>query len=137
MVHQVFNDAFEALLAGWHRYMDLAATTDDAHKLAELREEIDALRERANRLQRIRSLDEGGDEDRDLAAYCPYIRTTIYVPNSDIRYTRDDILTFRCACDRQVGHQPKEWLQDAGNVGTKAADYSTGRTTRGRRLDRS
>lgn len=123
MVHQVFNDAFEALLAGWHRYMALAATTDDADKLAELQEEILELRGRADRLQQSRSLDDGRGEEADLAAYCPYLRTTVYIPGSEIRYTREDRLSFVCMCEREVTHRPAAWVRDTDEPGLKTGDY--------------
>lgn len=130
MVHQVFNDAFEALLSGWHRYMELAATTDDDAKLTEVQNEIWALRQRADRLQRAQSVDEGDLEELDLAAYCPFIGTTVYIPNSEIHYTRDDTLTFVCPCDREVGHRPKTWHHGAGGMGTKAGQYQPDRPKR-------
>jgi hypothetical protein len=119
MVHQVFNDAFEALLAGWHRYMDMAATTDDAAKLAELKDEIAELRTRATRFLLSRSLDGGGPEERELAAYCPFIRTTVYIPSNEIRYSRDDMLTFACECERQVRHRPTTWLRGTEDLAIK------------------
>ncbi len=123
MLHQVFNDAFEALLAGWHRHMDLAATTDNIFKLAESRKELDELRERAYRVRRAltpedRELDEG-----TLSAYCPFLKTTVYIPNSEVLYTRDDVLTFECVCAREVGHRPKEWLRDTESPEFKAPAY--------------
>jgi len=129
MVHQVFNDAFEALLSGWHRYMELAAATDDNTKLAEAANEICALRQRADRLQRAKSVDEGELEERDLATYCPFIRTTVYIPNNEISYTRDDVLTFVCACEREVGHRPKAWSHDDEDFGAKTGDYESAKPT--------
>ena len=123
MVHQVFNDAFEALLAGWHRYMALAATTDDSDKLAELQEEVVELRQRADRLQRALSPDDGEREEGELAAYCPFIRTTVYIPSNEVRYTRDDLLTFECRCEREVGHRPTAWRHDTKELGAKGGDY--------------
>ena len=112
MLHQVFNDAFEALLAGWHRHMDLAASTDNIFKLAESRMELDALRDRAYRIRRALT-----PEDRELAegvlsAYCPFLKDTVYIPTNEVQYTRDDLLTFQCLCEREVGHRPQEWLRD-------------------------
>ncbi len=137
MVHQVFNDAFEALLAGWHRYMALVASTDDAEKRAELFEEVDRLRGRADRLQKARSLDEDALEERDLAAYCPFIRTTVYIPNSEIRYTRDDMLTFVCVCEREVGHRPKAWLRNAEDPATGTGELGTNLPNRSRQTELS
>ena len=51
--------------------------------------------------------------DGTLAAYCPFLKTTVYIPTNQVRYTRDDVLVFQCACEREVGHRPKEWLRDA------------------------
>ncbi|NNC90901.1 MAG: hypothetical protein HKN80_00275 [Acidimicrobiia bacterium] len=123
MVHQVFNDAFEALLAGWHRHMDLAASTDNILKLAESRLEIDALRARAFQVRRSappadRELDHG-----HLSAYCPFLRTTVYVPTNELQYTRDDVLTFECECERKVAHRPKEWHRDTEEPAFTAPGY--------------
>jgi hypothetical protein len=122
MLHQVFNDAFEALLAGWHRHMDLAASTDDIFKLAESRKELDALRERALRVRR--GLPGDRDlEDSHLSAYCPFLKTTVYIPTNEVRYTRDDVLTFECLCEREVVHRPKEWLRDTRETALQAPEY--------------
>lgn len=123
MLHQVFNDAFEALLAGWHRHMDLAATTDDIFKLAESRMELDALRERAYRIRRALTPADRELEDAHLTAYCPFLKTTVYIPTNEVRYTRDDVLTFECVCEREVGHRPKEWLGDTREPAFQAPEY--------------
>jgi hypothetical protein len=123
MLHQVFNDAFEALLAGWHRHMDLAASTDDIFKLAESRREVDALRERAYRAGGAPTNEEREVEDGHLSAYCPFLTTTVYVPTNEVRYTRDDVLTFECACGRDVRHRPKAWLRATKKPAFPAPEY--------------
>ena len=123
MLHEVFNDAFEALLAGWHRHMDLAATTDNILKLAESRRELDALRERAYRVRRALTPEDRELEEGHLAAYCPFLKTTVYIPSNEIRYTREDVLVFDCVCEREVGHRPKEWLRDTREPEYTAPEY--------------
>ncbi len=123
MLHQVFNDAFEALLAGWHRHMDLAATTDNILKLAESRMELEALRDRAYRVRRALTPEDREMEEGQLAAYCPFMKATVYIPNNEIRYTRDDVLVFECVCEREVGHRPKEWLHDNRDPEFTAPEY--------------
>lgn len=115
MLHQVFNDAFEALLAGWHRYMDIVASTNDIQKLAEARQEIDELRDRAYRVRRALTPEDRELEEGHLAAFCPFLSTTVYIPNAEVKYTRQDILEFECVCDRVVGHRPRGWLRDTRN----------------------
>lgn len=112
MLHQVFNDAFEALLAGWHRYMDVVASTNDIFKLAEARRELDELRDRAYRVRRALSPEDRERDEGHLAAYCPFLSATVYIPNADVRYTRQDTLEFDCVCERKVGHRPRAWLRD-------------------------
>lgn len=123
MVHDVFNDAFEALLAGWHRHMDLAASTDDADKLEQSRRELEKLRARADRVRRAPTREDRELEDGQLAAYCPFLDTTVYIPKSDLRYTPEDVLVFDCACEREVGHRPKQWLHETTPVRLAAPAY--------------
>lgn len=123
MLHQVFNDAFEALLAGWHRHMDLVASTDNILRLAESRRELDALRERAYRVRRALSPEDREMEEGHLAAYCPFLSTTVYIPSNQVRYTRDDLLSFDCICEREVGHRPRGWLHDTGEPEFTAPTY--------------
>ena len=123
MLHQVFNDAFEALLAGWHRYMDVVASTDNILKLAEARRELDALRDRAYRVRRALTPEDRELEEGHLAAYCPFLSTTVYIPTAEVRYTRQDTLEFDCVCDRQVGHRPRAWLHDTRSPEFKAPPY--------------
>jgi hypothetical protein len=123
MLHQVFNDAFEALLAGWHRHMDLAATTDNIFKLAESRLELDGLRDRAYRIRRALTPEDRELAEGTLSAYCPFLKTTVYIPTNQVRYTRDDVLTFECVCEREVGHRPKEWLRDTEQPALTNLEY--------------
>ena len=113
MVHQVFNDAFEALLAGWHRHMDLVATTDDILKLAESRRELDALARRAHRAREARNPGHAEFSDGHLTAYCPFLATTVDIPTSEVRQTPHDTLQFECICEREVGHAADGWFAGA------------------------
>ena len=112
MVHQVFNDAFEALLAGWHRHMDLVASTDDILKLAESRRQLDALIRRAHRAKQGRKPGEGELGDAQLTAYCPFLATTVYLPKSRVRQTPHDTVEFECACEREIVRQVGGWGAD-------------------------
>lgn len=132
MLHQVFNDAFEALLAGWHRHMDVVASTDDIFKLAESRLELDQLRERAYRVRRALTPEDREIEEGHLAAYCPFLASTVYIPNNEVRYTREDVLTFQCVCEREVGHRPKEWLHDLREPEFTAPEYLRDATRKSR-----
>ena len=123
MLHQVFNDAFEALLAGWHRHMDLTASTDNILKLAESRRQLDSLRDRAYRVRRALTPDDRELAEGHLAAYCPFLATTIYIPTNQVRYNRDHVLTFSCLCEREIGHRPKEWLHDTRQPVFSAPEY--------------
>jgi hypothetical protein len=123
MLHQVFNDAFEALLAGWHRYMDVVASTDNILKLAESRRELDALRDRAYRIRRALTPEDRELEEGQLAAYCPFLSTTVYIAKAEVRYTRDDTLEFECVCERRVGHRPRGWLHDTSSPEFTAPEY--------------
>jgi hypothetical protein len=123
MLHQVFNDAFEALLAGWHRHMDLAATTDNTFKLAESRRELDELRRRANLVRRALTPEDREQQEGQLAAYCPFLKTTVYIPTSEVRYTPEDVLVFECVCEREVGHRPKAWIHDTREPEFTAPEY--------------
>ena len=126
MVHQVFNDAFEALLAGWHRHMDLVATTDDILKLAESRRQLDALIRRAHR---ARNSGEGGPGDGYLTAYCPYLDTTVYIPTSEVQPTPHRTVEFECLCEREVGHRTRTPLHGAPASRPAATGYQR-RSTR-------
>lgn len=123
MLHEVFNDAFEALLAGWHRHMDLAASTDNVFKLAESRRELDALRQRAYQVRRALTPEDRELEEGQLSAYCPFLKSTVYIPTNEIRYTPEDVLVFECVCEREVGHRPKEWLHDTRPAKFLAPEY--------------
>ena len=123
MLHEVFNDAFEALLAGWHRHMDLAATTDNVFKLAESRRELEELRQRAHRVRRTLTPEDREQQEGQLAAYCPFLDTTVYIPTNEVRYTPEDVLVFECVCEREVGHRPKAWLHDARRPASTTAEY--------------
>jgi len=103
--------------------MDLAASTDNIFKLAESRMELDTLRQRAYRVRRALSPEDRELEEGTLAAYCPFLKTTVYIPTNEVRYTRDDVLTFECVCEREVGHRPKEWLRNTEEPGFKAPEY--------------
>ena len=91
--------------------MDLAASTDNIFKLAESRLELDALRDRAYRIRRALTPEDRELAEGHLSAYCPFLRTTVYIPTNEVHYTRDDVLVFQCLCEREVGHRPKEWLR--------------------------
>jgi hypothetical protein len=123
MLHQVFNDAFEALLAGWHRYMDVVASTDNILRLAESRRELDALRDRAYRIRRGLTPEDRELEEGHLAAYCPFLSTTVYIRKADVRYTVEDMLEFDCVCERAVGHRPRGWLHDTRSPEFQAPEY--------------
>jgi hypothetical protein len=103
--------------------MDLAASTDDIFKLAESRLELDALRERAYRVRRALTPEDRELDDGHLSAYCPFLKATVYIPTNEVRYTRDDVLTFECVCEREVGHRPKEWLRDTEEPAFQAPEY--------------
>lgn len=110
-------------MAGWHRHMDLDATTDDVVRLAESRTELDALRDRAWRVRRALTPEDRELEAASLSAYCPFLDATVYIPSNEIRYTREDMLTFECVCNRKVGHRPRAWLHDAREPEFQAPQY--------------
>ena len=128
MVHQVFNDAFEALLAGWHRHMDLVATTDNILKLAESKRELDALRSRVHRIRRASTPEDRELEEGHLAAYCPFLSTTVHIPATEVRHGTDGTVRFDCVCEREVGYRRQAWLHDTRRPELTAPDLGEATT---------
>lgn len=100
MLHRAFEDSFADLLATWHRYRDAREEGVALVEIAALRHELDERRRKARSLRRLLSPEQEELREVALAAFCPSLDTTVFVPYSGISKAG-----YACACGNFVAQE--------------------------------
>jgi hypothetical protein len=100
MLHRAFEDSFTDLLATWHRYRDAHEDGGALVEIAALRHELDERRRRVRSIRRFLSPQEHELEGVALAAFCPSLDSTVFVPYSGISQAG-----YECACGSFVAKE--------------------------------